>query len=407
MKQKLKRIILSSDKDFEAYGIDREIKMSAPFSRSKSNKSGVGSAINIFNENKKEYEKQGLRVIGGYASTTQRDRVKDAITMSAIKGSKDDLLKSGANTVFFNHDTNIPIGRTLKTYVDEVGLFVEVLISKAKDVENYWIKIKEKVLNAFSIRLGIKKMEIIKDQVSGKIKEYRILSMELFENSVVGIPCNPGASIVDTVGKSLNVKKTRQIQKRSKVVKRKKTRAKNITSIVEELIGKKFTSIEEAIKNIANGGKTEEEIKIEESKKFLASKGIKFAEDNVDDDNEEEVDEIEALEKKLKSLKAKKKGQTKKSKKDLEIDRLKSLIKELEDEPAGRQGGDDLDEDEEDNDGSIKKCLKSADDVDTVKYVQHLMDPANEVEFKSLKEFEQEKAKSIFMEMYLAGSIQE
>jgi len=62
-----------------------------------------------------------------------------------------------------------------------------------------------------------------------------------------------------------------------------------------------------------------------------------------------------------------------------------------------RKGATDDDDDEDDTE--IKKCLKSADDEATLKYVFHVMD--NTTEYDALSDSEKEKANSIYMSAYM------
>lgn len=397
-----KKIILSTDADFKKYGIKRE--MDADFYcgndasqvASKSLRKGVKRLHGGVTERK------GKRIIKGYASTTDKDRVKDVITIQAMRKSKDDLMKQGANTVFFNHDTDIPIGRVIKTTVDKVGLFVEILISKADDVKDIWTKLKEGVLNAMSIRLSIRKMEVIKDDITGQIEEFRILSMELFEVSVVGMPMNPGATITDTIGKSFKMskKKNGELNMSTKKSKRSKSgnRVANITSVVEELMGGDLSEFKSNMALLGvflkNGGKSQEEVDLNAAKKLLKEKGFDITESEV------ELTEVEKLQAKIKELEAPKKK--KKSLTKTEI--LEARIKELEGKSGERKGFSDEDEDD-DNGGEPKKVLKSAADVATIKFVDYIMSDEGGYLYDGLTENEQAKAKSIFFELTVVDTL--
>ena len=401
MKKRLKKITISSDADFKKYGVEREMIMNSTFTSKSSNSK---RKFVEENHNEKGGSSDGRRIVKGFFSTTQKDRVKDVITVGALKGSKDDLLKEGANTVFFNHDTNAPIGRVLSTEVKKeggkTGLYGEILISKAKDTDSIWTKIKERVLNAFSIRLNIKKMEIIKDNVTGKIDEFRILSMELFEVSVVGLPCNAGCSITSSSGKSFG--------QQSKIKKANKTRRANVrnkeknqVAYLKESLKDFRDEILESVQDIVkNAGKSEEDIKREEAIAVLKEQGIDtsklFA---------KSADEVELTEdqKKIKELEAKLKEKSEGEELTEDQKRIKALeeqLKELEEGTDGRKGA--TDEEDDDDAGEIKKSLKSADDPETLKYVFHLMD--NESELEKLSDSEKAKAKSIYMSAYMVSN---
>lgn len=398
MKNKLKSFILTTDADFKKHGVNRDMRMTSGVATGSKKKSL-----------KLHKEKGDKRLIEGFFSTTQKDRVSDVITVKALKEAKGDLLKEGANTVFMNHDTNIPIGRVLSTKVakkdGKVGLFGKILISKAKDVNNIWIKIKENILNAFSIRLAIKKMEILKDETTGKIEEFRILSMELFEVSVVGLPCNAGCSITSSSGKSFGnivdtIKQQKMIKRRKSVKKKSKGNAKTQASFVKELVTEANSGLIEQIKSIvANGGKSEDEIAIEAAQALLKSKGLLA--DSEETVLTEDQKEIAKLKKQL--------ADSKKSNDEEELTEeqkeIKALKKQLA-ESKGRKGGDEEEADDEEDDSVAKKCLKSADDQDTISYVCHIMDEKSTVEYEALTVAEKEKDKSLYMELQFAQAVE-
>jgi HK97 family phage prohead protease len=169
------------------------------------------------------------RIIKGFASTGHKDRALDVISNEALKEAVDDLVQPGANTVFLNHDTTIPIGRVLKTSIKDNGIFVEIMVSAAKDVDDIWTKIKEGILNSFSIRLRPKKVEVVENKETGQIEQFNILSMELFEVSVVGIPCNTHCAITNVIGKSFkhSIRKLNTQKTRSKTMSLRKNRSSN------------------------------------------------------------------------------------------------------------------------------------------------------------------------------------
>ncbi len=177
---------LETYKDFKNNNLKRNFKIE-----------GIGFKHSI----KKSADGSKRRMISGYAATIDKDRTDDIITLEALQKSKDDLLQPGAQTVFYNHDRSMPIGKTIATRIDSKGLIVDIEISKAKDVEDTWIKIKEGVLNSLSIGGRFKKVQIERD-AQERIVAFKILELELFENSVVGIPMNPKASIFSVAEKS-------------------------------------------------------------------------------------------------------------------------------------------------------------------------------------------------------------
>jgi len=246
---KYKRYTIT-EKDFEDFGIeshyDLDFAMRNGLSKNRTSKSGktvpsIGGKSK--GDNGSTTRAKGVstvkgtrtnRTIKGFASTGHKDRARDVISNEALKEAVDDLVQPGANTVFLNHDTTIPIGRVLKTSIKNNGIFVEIMISEAKDVDDIWTKIKEGVLNSFSIRLRPKKVEVVENQETGQIEQFNILSMELFEVSVVGIPCNAKCAITNVIGKSfkhsirkLNTQKTRS---KTMSLRKKRTSSRRKTS---------------------------------------------------------------------------------------------------------------------------------------------------------------------------------
>jgi len=152
-------------------------------------------------------------------------------------------------------------------------------------------------------------MEIVKDQASGKIEEFRILSMELFEVSVVGLPCNSGCSITSSSGKSFGQQsKNKKVNKKRRAnVKKKSTQDKNIIAYMKESLKDLKGDILEEVKSVmANAGKSEEEIKKEQAISALKELGIDISKLEGKSSTEEELTEDQ---KTIKELQAKlKKG---------------------------------------------------------------------------------------------------
>jgi len=138
----------------------------------------------------KTYEDAGQQYVEGYAATTDYDDQGDIITPEALKQSEGDLLER--STVLFNHDKERPIGKVEKATGDNKGLKIKVLISKAEP--DIWQKIKEGVINKFSIRGAILEANKEKVKQSGKeIWANIIKAMKLIEVSMVSVPANSEA----------------------------------------------------------------------------------------------------------------------------------------------------------------------------------------------------------------------
>ncbi|MEK6879377.1 MAG: HK97 family phage prohead protease, partial [Nanoarchaeota archaeon] len=171
------------------------------------------------------------RMIVGMASTNALDRDKERISASALIEAKDQLLKAGSSTVFFNHSWHdFPIGKVASTQIvsfdrnkpnvmnpvnlqefkDDaknlnetlIGLMVEVELADNEDGSKIFDLVRQGILTSFSIAF-IGKRHPIRDEKGEQI-ETLIDELQLFEVSVVGIPANPTAGIQDAFVKSLN-----------------------------------------------------------------------------------------------------------------------------------------------------------------------------------------------------------
>ena len=132
-----------------------------------------------------ESEDGGINIKGS-ASTNGLDRAGDIIETEAwTKGG----LESFKNNpiILFNHDYNKPIGRATGLEVTDKGLDITAKISKAAgDITHL---VKDGVLGAFSVGFRCKDSEYMHETDGYKIKD-----AELFEVSVVSVPCNQGAT---------------------------------------------------------------------------------------------------------------------------------------------------------------------------------------------------------------------
>ena len=124
--------------------------------------------------------------IKGSASTNGLDRAGDIIETEAwMKGGLENF--KGNPIILFNHDYNKPIGRATDLSVTDKGLEISAKISKAAgDITQL---VKDGVLGAFSVGFRCKDSEYMVETDGYKIKD-----AELFEVSVVSVPCNQGAT---------------------------------------------------------------------------------------------------------------------------------------------------------------------------------------------------------------------
>ena len=125
--------------------------------------------------------------ISGMASTKDFDRAGDSISPEAwMKGGLNNFEKNPI--ILFNHDYNKPIGRATGLKVTENGLEMKAKISKsAPDAVAQLVK--EGILGAFSVGFKVKDADYIKETDGLMIKD-----AELFEVSVVSVPCNQAAT---------------------------------------------------------------------------------------------------------------------------------------------------------------------------------------------------------------------
>ena len=125
--------------------------------------------------------------ICGMASTADFDRAGDTISAEAwTKGGLHNFEKNPI--ILFNHDYNKPIGRATGLKVTENGLELKAKISKSAP-DHVAQLVKEGILGAFSVGFRVKDADYLTETDGLKIKD-----AELFEVSVVSVPCNQAAT---------------------------------------------------------------------------------------------------------------------------------------------------------------------------------------------------------------------
>ena len=129
----------------------------------------------------------GSIMIRGMASTADFDRAGDSISAEAWqKGGLKNFEKNPI--ILFNHDYDKPIGRATGLKAGPNGLELECKISKSAPA-NVAELVKDGVLGAFSVGFRVKDADYIKETDGLMIKD-----AELFEVSVVSVPCNQSAT---------------------------------------------------------------------------------------------------------------------------------------------------------------------------------------------------------------------
>ena len=142
--------------------------------------------FNLTSTFKSHTDEEGSVMIRGMASTSDFDRAGDSISTDAwTKGGLNNFEKNPI--ILFNHNYDRPIGRATSLKTTANGLELTAKISKAaKDVVEL---VKDGVLGAFSVGFRVKDADYIEETDGLKIKD-----AELFEVSVVSVPCNQSAT---------------------------------------------------------------------------------------------------------------------------------------------------------------------------------------------------------------------
>ena len=147
----------------------------------------MNKIFNLTSTFKTHEQDDGSVMIRGMASTADFDRAGDSISAEAWqKGGLKNFEKNPI--ILFNHDYDKPIGRATGLKSGPNGLELECKISKAAPA-NVAQLVKDGVLGAFSVGFRVKDADYIKETDGLMIKD-----AELFEVSVVSVPCNQSAT---------------------------------------------------------------------------------------------------------------------------------------------------------------------------------------------------------------------
>jgi HK97 family phage prohead protease len=145
------------------------------------------------------------RLVKGYASTSEVDRYEEIVDPKAFKSSIDAYMQNGI--VLLDHNPSQRVGKPAAYKIDKTGLLFEAEVASGihpLDLrEQTWSEIQAGILKAYSIGFRILKVEQVADGSDDKkAGAYRrILDLELYEISLVGIPAN--RSTMFSVGKGL------------------------------------------------------------------------------------------------------------------------------------------------------------------------------------------------------------
>ena len=147
----------------------------------------MNKIFNLTSTFKSHEVEDGSVMIRGMASTNDFDRAGDTISPDAwAKGGLQNFENNPI--ILFNHDYNKPIGRATGLKVTPKGLELEAKISKSAP-EGVCELVKDGVLGAFSVGFRVKDADYLSETDGYKIKD-----AELFEVSVVSVPCNQAAT---------------------------------------------------------------------------------------------------------------------------------------------------------------------------------------------------------------------
>jgi len=147
----------------------------------------MNKIFNLTSTFKTQAQEDGSVMIRGMASTADFDRAGDSISVEAWqKGGLKNFEKNPI--ILFNHDYDKPIGRATGLKAGPDGLELECKISKSAPA-NVAELVKDGVLGAFSVGFRVKDADYIKETDGLMIKD-----AELFEVSVVSVPCNQSAT---------------------------------------------------------------------------------------------------------------------------------------------------------------------------------------------------------------------
>jgi len=145
----------------------------------------MNKTFNLTSTFKSDPQEDGSIMVRGMASTNAFDRAGDSISAEAwTKGGLGNFEKNPI--ILFNHDYNRPIGRATKVTPTADGLHMEAKISKHAECADL---IKDGVLGAFSVGFKVKDADYLEETDGLMIKD-----AELFEVSVVTVPCNQAAT---------------------------------------------------------------------------------------------------------------------------------------------------------------------------------------------------------------------
>ncbi len=277
-------------------------------------------------------ENEDQQIVGGYASTTDKDFDGDEITLDAIKNAWPEYIKYG--NIREQHDPAKAVGVIDKFKFDDLGVYIKAHILDS----DTWAKIKAGVLKGFSI--------------SGEVVERmgnKITEMTLVEISVVDRPNNPACVVdliktVDNEATKTNKEKQMSIHKDFADVQKAMEEAAALAPAADEKDEAKHEAYRMALKKVEEAmagvskedeetAKEEAEVAKDDAEETPDDKGEAGDESEPDVDDEKDEDESEEEAVKEEARKSVKKEETKKAIKSTaaESETIKALQKRLDD----------------------------------------------------------------------------
>ena len=189
--------------------------------------------------------------VKGYASTFDRipDAYGDVIAKGAFAESLEHWEELGKPIpLLYGHNTDDPkynIGKVVKAYEDERGLYVEAEFDSENETAQYVRKLaKEGRLYQFSFAYEVLDWDEVKLEDGTKANELRKLN--LFEVSLVQIPANQRAEVTEVKEAPAEVKSGRRNSKADEdELRRIRAMAEDIASAIDGLIESENEDTEE------------------------------------------------------------------------------------------------------------------------------------------------------------------
>jgi HK97 family phage prohead protease len=138
------------------------------------------------------------RIISGYASTWDEDRVRDRIEKGAFKKTLSERGPSNGKSkvkAMWNHRETIGVVTNAKE--DSRGLFVTMKVSETQRGNDVMTLVKDGAMDSFSIGFDIVKYEFDEADSDVEMPLRIIKEAKLYEVSVVDFPANEAAMITD------------------------------------------------------------------------------------------------------------------------------------------------------------------------------------------------------------------